>query len=373
MMALLTVVPAQAQTATIVRLAWDANSEPDLAGYRIRYGTTSGSRTQMIDVGNVTSYAISGLTAGTTYYFALHAYDLAGNESLPSNEIAAAPVVLAPALAIAAADAPDPVAAGANLAYTLSYANSGGANATGVMITDTVPANTMFVSATGGGTLSGSVVTWSLGTLNAGASGSVQVVVNVANPLTGGTVITNGSCAIDSNETPALSGTPVTTTVIAAAPTVSAAIESATNSIYILRSGTHNIRVTGSNFQSGAVVNLSADITAGATALTSSAALDVAIQVAAAATLGPRALTLTNPDGGTARLASALTVVKSPDLNGDCLVDGTDLNLIARAWNTTSGQAAYNAAADLDGDNYVGPIDLTIFTKYFGHRLAGCP
>ena len=46
----------------------------------------------------------------------------------------------------------------------------------------------VFVSASGGGTLSGSVVSWPVGALAAGASGSVQMVVRVASPLTNGTV-----------------------------------------------------------------------------------------------------------------------------------------------------------------------------------------
>ncbi|HKB07864.1 MAG TPA: fibronectin type III domain-containing protein, partial [Candidatus Polarisedimenticolia bacterium] len=165
------------RAATVVQLTWDANTEPDLAGYRIRYGVAPSTPTQMIDVGLVTSYSIMNLTAGTTYYFVVTAYDQAGNESQRSNEVAAQPAQVGPVLTIAATDAPDPVAAGGNLTYTLSYSNTGSANATGVVIADTVPVNTTFVSATGGGTLSGGVVTWSPGNLAAGASGSVQMVV----------------------------------------------------------------------------------------------------------------------------------------------------------------------------------------------------
>ncbi|MFO0752337.1 MAG: fibronectin type III domain-containing protein [Thermodesulfovibrionales bacterium] len=39
-----------------------------------------------VTVGNVTSYTISGLSGGT-YYFAVTAYDAAGNESSYSNEV----------------------------------------------------------------------------------------------------------------------------------------------------------------------------------------------------------------------------------------------------------------------------------------------
>src|SRR6185295_9691840 len=98
--------------------------------------------------------------------------------------------------------------------YTLSYSNTGNANATGVVLTDTVPANTTFVSATGGGTLSGAVVTWSIGNLAAAATGSVQMVVRVASPLANGTTITNGTYSVDSNETSPVNGAAVSTATV---------------------------------------------------------------------------------------------------------------------------------------------------------------
>ena len=68
-------------------LAWDPNTESDLAGYRIHHGAASGSYSVHTDVHNVTTYTVDGLTAGQTYYFALTAYDSAGNESGYSNEV----------------------------------------------------------------------------------------------------------------------------------------------------------------------------------------------------------------------------------------------------------------------------------------------
>jgi hypothetical protein len=55
-------------------------------GYKIHVGTAPGTYTQQIDVGNVTSYTISGLNEGATYYFAVSAYDATGNVSSLSNE-----------------------------------------------------------------------------------------------------------------------------------------------------------------------------------------------------------------------------------------------------------------------------------------------
>jgi uncharacterized repeat protein (TIGR01451 family) len=142
------------------------------------------------------------------------AYSIDSNETSPvTGALVTTTVSSAPVLSVSKTDSPDPVASGANITYTLTYANTGSANATGVVIMDTIPANTTFVSATGGGALSAGVVTWSLGTLAPGPSASVQMVVKVAHPLATGTLITNSSYAIDSNETSPAGGPSVTTTV----------------------------------------------------------------------------------------------------------------------------------------------------------------
>jgi PKD repeat protein len=67
-------------------LAWDANPQPEVAGYMLHYGTVSGSYTSTIDVGKVTQYDVTGLLDGKTYYYAVTAYDLSRVESGYSNE-----------------------------------------------------------------------------------------------------------------------------------------------------------------------------------------------------------------------------------------------------------------------------------------------
>lgn len=68
-------------------LTWNPNTESDLAGYKVYYGTQAGTYSQVTNVGNVTTYVISGLTEGSTYYFAVTAYDTSGNESGSSAEV----------------------------------------------------------------------------------------------------------------------------------------------------------------------------------------------------------------------------------------------------------------------------------------------
>ena len=74
-----------------VTMAWDGSVSPDIAGYRVYYGAASGNYTSSIQVGNVTTGTIPGLTPGVTYFFAVNAYNLAGLESPFSNEVSYTP------------------------------------------------------------------------------------------------------------------------------------------------------------------------------------------------------------------------------------------------------------------------------------------
>jgi uncharacterized repeat protein (TIGR01451 family) len=88
-----------------------------------------------------------------------------------------------PALVLSKVDAGTPVGPSSNVTYTLTVKNIGNATATGVTITDPVPANTTFVSADNGGTESGGIVTWSGLSIAAGSSISVHFTVSIANAI----------------------------------------------------------------------------------------------------------------------------------------------------------------------------------------------
>ena len=68
-------------------LAWDGSSDPNVAGYELRYGTSSGNPSQSIDVLKTTTFTVSNLNDATTYYFVVAAYNAAKVESQPSNEV----------------------------------------------------------------------------------------------------------------------------------------------------------------------------------------------------------------------------------------------------------------------------------------------
>lgn len=67
-------------------LTWDSNTEPDIAGYRLYFGTNSHSYDTHTDVGLQTAYTIQKLNQGT-YYFVITAYNKAGQESGYSDEV----------------------------------------------------------------------------------------------------------------------------------------------------------------------------------------------------------------------------------------------------------------------------------------------
>jgi hypothetical protein len=75
--------------AADLTLAWDANTESNIAGYKIHYGLSSGNYSTVIDAGNPdpTTYVVTNLNEGTTYYLAATAYDSSNNESGFSQEV----------------------------------------------------------------------------------------------------------------------------------------------------------------------------------------------------------------------------------------------------------------------------------------------
>jgi fibronectin type 3 domain-containing protein len=71
-------------------VSWNASTSDQVVGYRIYFGTASRTYQQSVgngfNVGNTTSYRITGLTTGRTYFVAVTAVDAGGRESDLSEE-----------------------------------------------------------------------------------------------------------------------------------------------------------------------------------------------------------------------------------------------------------------------------------------------
>ena len=73
-----------------LNLQWTANTESDLQNYRVYRAATSGGPYTLIASPITNSYASTGLSASTTYYYVASAVDAAGNEGARSVEAAGA-------------------------------------------------------------------------------------------------------------------------------------------------------------------------------------------------------------------------------------------------------------------------------------------
>ncbi len=120
-------------------------------------------------------------------------------------------------LAVTKADSPDPVAVRANLTYTVTVQNLGPAAAEGVVLTDRLPADSVFVAATtsqGSCTRTGKSsregeVTCALGTVNAAAGVMIAIVVS---PTTAGVTLTNTATVRANSPDPELANNTATST-----------------------------------------------------------------------------------------------------------------------------------------------------------------
>ena len=131
--------------------------------------------------GRVFTIIVRPTTPGTI----TNTVSVTGNESDPStaNNTAAEVTTVDAAtadLSISMTDSPDPVSQGTELTYTIGVTNSGPVRATGVTLSDNLPPNVTFISATTGlGTCSETrgVVTCNIGNFPVGTHMSVLIVV----------------------------------------------------------------------------------------------------------------------------------------------------------------------------------------------------
>jgi uncharacterized repeat protein (TIGR01451 family) len=140
-----------------------------------------------------------------------------GSANASSSVTVACPVI---DLAITKTDNPDPVLLGDQLSYTLGVRNNGPDTATNVVVTDSLPSDVTFVSvSTPQGTCSGGqVVSCRLGTMPAGASLSIAVVVR---PTATGTITNTAVVAGTETESNTANNTATADTLVNGRPTPS--------------------------------------------------------------------------------------------------------------------------------------------------------
>jgi uncharacterized repeat protein (TIGR01451 family) len=259
------------------------------------------------------------------------------------------------------ADSPDPVAAGQNITYTITVANSGPSVASAVTVTNPVAGNATFVSAS---VLSGSG--WSIVAPAVGATGNVvfskasvgatenalfEVVVKIAESTPGGTVHMNTATAASATLDPTPVGNSVSaTTTVDGKPTISdinnelidedtataplpftiGDVETAPASLTVTASSSNQTLVPDANIVVGG---------AGANRT-------ITVTPAANQNGGPAIITVTVRDGAQLTTSDTFTLTVNP-VNDDPTI-GTITNQSVNA-NTTVGPLPFTVD-DIDND-----------------------
>jgi serine protease len=213
-------------------------------------------------------------------------------------------------MSIAIAGSPSSVIIGANVTYTITVTNNGPNGAPNVTVTDTLPANVIFVSATPSqGSCSGTrTVTCDLGTMNTGSTAtpiSLVVKTTVANAA-----LTNSASVTSDLTDPTPGNNTATATTVVNNP-VPGSISISPS--WAAPGGTDfTLTVNGGNFVSGAKVKWNG--TDATTTFVSAIQLTATIPGGDIATAGTAAVTVFNPapGGGTSNTATFTISTSAP-------------------------------------------------------------
>jgi uncharacterized repeat protein (TIGR01451 family) len=117
-----------------------------------------------------------------------------------------------PALVVSKVDDGTPVGPGSTIHYTITVRNIGNAAASGVSITDPVPANTSVVSVGSGGYLGGQTLHWDGQSIPAGSSITLTFAVRISPSFTGSKIVDDGIVVKNASGT-LTTGSPHTTVI----------------------------------------------------------------------------------------------------------------------------------------------------------------
>jgi Cadherin-like beta sandwich domain/Fibronectin type III domain len=238
--------------ASALTIAWNPNPEADIAGYRVHYGTVSGTYTTTLDAGNVTTTEVTSLQSGTTYFFVVTAYNTYSIESLPSDEVSyTVPAQNNANLSslVASAGTLTPAFAAATTAYTVSVPNA----TTSITLTPTLSDATATVRINGAVVASGSAS--APVSLNVGAN-TIAAVVTAQNGTTRTytlTVTRGANTNANLSSLVASAGT-LTPAFTAATTAYAVSVPNATTSITLtptLSDATATVRINGAVVASG--------------------------------------------------------------------------------------------------------------------------
>ena len=201
----------------------------------------------------VTTTPVGGTPAGTVLPFSASAVSTNGASDSASltTSVGSAPNLVIVDTASVTSTTPAGV-----IEYTISYSNIGNIAADNVVISNELPLETALVigSITGGGSITGRTITWPLGTVQPGTSGTVKFSVTVSPIAANGDIIRNISSIISVQTVPVLSNELLIPVVVEAltTPTATKNFTPAT----IATNGTSDMTITLTNPNATAITGV---------------------------------------------------------------------------------------------------------------------
>jgi uncharacterized repeat protein (TIGR01451 family) len=269
-------------------------------------------------------------------------------------------------LSLTASGTPNPVAAGGELTYSLTVSNTGNQAAIGVMLADQLPSGVSFVSssATQGYVFSssGGLVTANLGTLPAGSSATLTILV-VTSASTIGTLTDSASVSAQGNPAPPAESASVTTTVLASAD-LSVLLTASPNSVLAGGQLTDSITVANGGPQAASGVIVTLPLGSGVSLVSAEPS-----QGSVTTTGGQVVVNLGSLAAST---EATVTVIVEPTVAGtlsqSATVTGTSLDPNPTN-NTSTVTTQVVAASDLDVD-VAASVGTAIFGEEFQYSVS---
>ncbi|MBN1762984.1 MAG: DUF11 domain-containing protein [Methanomicrobia archaeon] len=156
---------------------------PDSGNNIWNFSTINASETKTI---TITVNVTAPLPNGT---LVLNYANVTSDQNVTNQIVISTTVKSAPVLLVEKADWPDPVAAGTNLTYVITYENTGNMNATNVTITEVYDINVTFINATPAPYLDND--TWFFANLPPDGKHYIYITVGVNESVTNGTLLLN--------------------------------------------------------------------------------------------------------------------------------------------------------------------------------------
>lgn len=183
-------------------------------------------------------------------------------------------------LALALTGVPDPVEAGGNITYTLSWSVTGTSPVSNLMLINTLPPGVAFGNAPNNGTFAGTAITWNLGSHQPGDAGIVTVTGALSKSFVVGSVIINNA-TVTSTETQPVTASQKNTVKAAPVQTTTLTLNGSVNIPFANPGDTavYTVTVTNTGTAAAQNVQLSSILPTGITLVDGTATVNAALGI----------------------------------------------------------------------------------------------